>query len=78
MLPPERQLWIAATDDAYITAPLVKQQWHEWGEPPIEWIPGGHMTFPLSIGRIVARMKSFHDALGAKPAAPSVARPLAS
>ena len=62
VLPRERQLWIAATDDAYITAPLVKEQWHEWGEPPIEWIPGGHMTFPLSIGRIVARMKSFHEA----------------
>lgn len=68
VLPRERQLWIAATDDAYITAPLVKEQWHEWGEPPIEWIPGGHMTFPLSIGQIVARMKSFHDALGQKTA----------
>ncbi len=62
-LAPERQLWVQATDDVYITAPLVKQQWEEWGRPPIEWIPGGHMTFPLSIGKILGRMKQFHGAL---------------
>lgn len=62
-LAPARQLWIEATDDVYITAELVKEQWQEWGRPPIEWIPGGHMTFPLSLARILARMKSFHDAL---------------
>lgn len=61
VLAPEHQLWIPATDDAYITAPLVKQQWHEWGEPPIEWINGGHMMFPLSLGRIAVRMKEFVD-----------------
>lgn len=60
VLPPEKQLWIEATDDVYITADLVKQQWEEWGRPPIEWIPGGHMTFPLSLPRILARMKAFH------------------
>ncbi len=62
VLAPSQQLWIPATDDAYITAPLVTQQWHEWGEPPIEWLKGGHMTFPLSLGRISARMKDFVDA----------------
>src|ERR1019366_731665 len=41
-LPPARQLWIAASDDQYITAALVRQQWEEWGRPAIEWIPGGH------------------------------------
>ena len=71
----ERQLWIPATDDVYITAELVKQQWHEWGEPPIEWIPGGHMTFPLSLGRVIARMKSFHDGLDAAPVPESSPRP---
>jgi dienelactone hydrolase len=63
VLPPSRQLWIAAENDVYITAPLVREQWHEWGQPEIEWVPGGHMTFPMSIGRVVARMKRFHDAL---------------
>lgn len=73
-LPRDRQLWIAATNDAYITAPLVEEQWREWGQPPIEWIPGGHMTFPLSLGRIVARMKRFRDGLGA-PGGAAAARP---
>ena len=55
----ERQLWVPARDDQYITAPLVDRQWRAWGEPPIEWVPGGHMTFPLHVTRILARMKSF-------------------
>jgi pimeloyl-ACP methyl ester carboxylesterase len=63
LLPPARQLWIMARDDAYIAAPLVEKQWHAWGEPPIEWIPGGHMTFPLSLGRIVERTRTFHAGL---------------
>lgn len=62
-LAPERQLWIEATDDVYITAKLVKQQWEEWGRPPILWIPGGHMTFPLSLTMVLARMKEFHASL---------------
>ena len=63
VLAPERQLWIMAREDVYISAPLVEQQWHAWGEPPIEWIPGGHMTFPLSLGRIVDRTREFHAGL---------------
>ncbi|HEY8087275.1 MAG TPA: alpha/beta hydrolase family protein [Polyangiaceae bacterium] len=63
VLPAERQLWIMARDDVYIAAPLVEAQWHAWGEPPIEWIPGGHMTFPLSLGRIVERTREFHAGL---------------
>jgi pimeloyl-ACP methyl ester carboxylesterase len=62
-LSPERQLWIMARDDMYIAAPLVEKQWHAWGEPPIEWIPGGHMTFPLYLRRIVDRTRSFHASL---------------
>jgi pimeloyl-ACP methyl ester carboxylesterase len=62
-LAPERQLWIMARDDVYIAAPLVEAQWHAWGEPPIEWIPGGHMTFPLSLPRMIERLREFHAAL---------------
>jgi pimeloyl-ACP methyl ester carboxylesterase len=66
LLPPERQLWIMALDDVYIAAPLVEKQWHAWGEPPIEWIAGGHMTFPLSLARLVERTRLFHAALNGK------------
>jgi pimeloyl-ACP methyl ester carboxylesterase len=63
LLPPERQLWIMARDDAFIAAPLVERQWKAWGQPPIEWIAGGHMTFALSLGRIVETMRDFHTSL---------------
>lgn len=63
VLAPERQLWIMARDDVFMAASLATRQWHAWGEPPIEWIPGGHMTFPLSLGRIVARTAEFHRGL---------------
>lgn len=54
-----RQLWIPARDDQYLTAPLVTKQWEAWGRPPIHWIPGGHMTIPLSMASIVGRMGEF-------------------
>jgi hypothetical protein len=65
VVPPNRQLWIMARDDVYIAAPLVERQWREWGEPLIEWIPGGHMTFPLYMTRIVERIREFHVGLAA-------------
>jgi pimeloyl-ACP methyl ester carboxylesterase len=70
VLSARRQQWIMARDDAYIAAPLVERQWHAWGEPPIEWIPGGHMTFALSLGRIVECTRAFHAGLATVGAAP--------
>ena len=29
---------------------------------PIMWIAGGHMTFPLQVGKLIQRMKRFHGA----------------
>ncbi len=63
VLPPERQLWVEARDDVYIDAAKAEQQWREWGEPPIVWIDGGHMTFPLSIDRITDAMGDFRRGL---------------
>lgn len=57
LLPKERQLWVAAKEDGYLRASLVEQQWHRWGEPPILWIEGGHMTFPMAVPAIVQAMK---------------------
>jgi hypothetical protein len=62
-LEPERQLWIMARDDVYIDAELVERQWREWGRPPIEWLPGGHMTFAVSLPRIMRRIRDFHRSL---------------
>jgi hypothetical protein len=62
-LAPRKQLWIMARDDGYVTAPRVEEQWRAWGRPPIEWIPGGHMTFAFSLPHIVRRMAEFHAGL---------------
>lgn len=62
-LPPERQLWIQARDDVYIEAGDVERQWLAWGEPPILWIDGGHMTFPLHVGAMTDRIDAFRRAL---------------
>jgi dienelactone hydrolase len=63
LLPPERQMWIMARDDVFIDRTIVERQWQAWGKPPIDWIPCGHMTFPLAIGRIVERARQFHETL---------------
>jgi pimeloyl-ACP methyl ester carboxylesterase len=59
LVPIERQLWVPARDDQYLTAPLVTKQWEAWGKPPIHWISGGHMTIPLSMVSIVSRIGQF-------------------
>ncbi|MBX3184731.1 MAG: alpha/beta hydrolase family protein [Polyangiaceae bacterium] len=64
----ERQLWIEAEEDAYIDAHLVEKQWQAWGEPPILWIPGGHMSFPLSVPKMTERMAKFLEELPARRA----------
>lgn len=56
VLRPDRQLWIEAREDLYINPELVKRQWRDWGRPPIHWIEGGHMTFPLHAGEFTQRM----------------------
>jgi dienelactone hydrolase len=61
----ERQLWVAARDDGFVTAPCVEEQWRAWGRPPIEWIPGGHTTFMFFLPHVVRKMKAFHAGLGA-------------
>lgn len=60
-----RQLWIEGDDDLYINPELVRRQWEDWGHPEIYWFSGGHMTFPLHVGKITRRMRDFLDALPA-------------
>ncbi len=74
-LPRERQLWVAAKDDMYVGARAVERQWKAWGEPPILWIPGGHMTFPVAVPSIVERLRVFQSTLPMAPRAPLRERP---
>lgn len=65
LLPPEKQLWIAAKEDRFLTAAGVKRQWERWGKPPIEWLSGGHMTFMFDLVRMLDRMKAVPRLSGA-------------
>lgn len=62
-LAPNRQLWINARDDAHIDPAVVERQRAAWGNPPIHWIPGGHMTFPLQLPEITDAMRHFLETL---------------
>lgn len=64
LLPNDKQLWVAAREDGYLKAELVEQQWNRWRKPPILWIPGGHMTFPIAIADVVRRMKALPGCAG--------------
>jgi dienelactone hydrolase len=64
LLPPDRQLWVAAREDGYLRPELVEQQWERWNKPNILWIKGGHMTFPIALNQIVQRMKSMPKLAG--------------
>ncbi len=64
LVPRERQLWIMARDDQYMSAEAVVRQWREWGEPPIEWIDGGHMTLALHLPLVIALVRNFYRGLG--------------
>ncbi len=63
LVPHERQLWIQADEDQYIFADVVEKQWQKWGRPPIHWIPGGHMTFPLHIDQMTDKIAAFRRSL---------------
>ena len=65
LVPRERQLWIMARDDQYMSREAVSRQWHEWGEPPIAWIDGGHMTLALHFPLVIALVRGFYGGLGA-------------
>jgi len=59
VMPADKQLWIQAREDAYIDAELASRQHADWGEPPILWIEGGHMTFPLHVDEMTRRIAGF-------------------
>lgn len=57
LMAPQRQLWIQAKEDTYIRAEMVKEQWEQWQRPEILWVDGGHMTFPLHMPAMTARIR---------------------
>lgn len=63
-LAPERQLWLAAREDRFLTERGVLAQWERWGRPGIEWLSGGHMTFMFDAAKMLDRMKAMPKLAG--------------
>ncbi|HVN37295.1 MAG TPA: hypothetical protein VMW19_03860 [Myxococcota bacterium] len=45
-VPRERRYLFAAIADRLVPADQVRDLWHHWERPRIEWYQGGHVTFP--------------------------------
>jgi hypothetical protein len=56
-VPRERRYIYAAVADRLVPADQVHDLWRHWGEPPIVWYQGGHVTFRLhpEVRRLVDR-----------------------
>jgi pimeloyl-ACP methyl ester carboxylesterase len=63
VLPPERILLLAASDDRFFRPDIVEAMWKRWGEPAIEWYPSSHMGFIAHAQPAAARMREFLDSL---------------
>jgi pimeloyl-ACP methyl ester carboxylesterase len=63
VLPRERILLFAASDDRFFAPEAVTAMWKRWGEPPIEWYPCSHMGFIAHLPEAIGRMREFVDGL---------------
>ncbi len=62
VLPRERILLLAASEDRFFAPETVTDMWRRWGEPQIEWYPASHMGFFAHAPRALARVRRFVDA----------------
>lgn len=62
-VPIERIRIFAARDDLFFRPEHVEAMWRRWGEPPIEWFPGSHMTFFTHLPRVISRLRPLVDAV---------------
>jgi pimeloyl-ACP methyl ester carboxylesterase len=63
VIPLERIHLFAADDDHFFRPDVVTQMWKRWGEPPIRWYPGSHMSFLFHMPDAVMRLGAFVEAL---------------
>jgi hypothetical protein len=61
VIPRERIFLVAASDDRFFEADVVRAMWRRWGEPRIEWHPTSHMGFIRRLPGVLSRMRGFID-----------------
>ncbi|MCB0221173.1 MAG: hypothetical protein KDH09_15855 [Chrysiogenetes bacterium] len=67
VIPTERMLWINARHDLIIRADAVERQWRDWGEPPIRWYEGSHMSIVFEIPQVMGWIGEYLDDLALVP-----------
>jgi dienelactone hydrolase len=68
VIPRERIFLVAASDDRFFEADVVRAMWRRWGEPRIEWHPTSHMGFLRRLPGVLSRMRGFIDEQPGRPA----------
>lgn len=63
LVPPERQLWVAARYDRFFRPRKVAALWERWGKPEIYWYEGGHMEIATHLWPATTRLRAFLDRL---------------
>lgn len=71
VVPRERILLLAAKDDRFFDARVVRAMWRRWGRPRIRWYPGSHMTFLQHLPDAIVRLRAFVEELGLEAERPS-------
>ncbi len=69
VIPRDRILLHAASEDLFFDPEVLAKMWREWGEPAIHWYPCSHMGFAQHLSQVVERMRAFIDALPREPKA---------
>lgn len=63
LLPPERILLFAASQDRFFDPRVVEAMRRRWGDPEVRWYPCSHMGFIPRLPLVIAEMRRFLDGL---------------
>jgi pimeloyl-ACP methyl ester carboxylesterase len=61
VIPASRMLLIAAENDRFFDAEVLRKMWSRWGEPEIHWYPTSHMGFIPHMPSAIGHMHRFLD-----------------
>lgn len=63
VVPAERILLLAAAEDRFFDAEVMRAMWRRWGEPEIHWYPTSHMGFLPYMPNAITRLRRFVNGL---------------
>ena len=63
VVPADRILILAAENDRFFDADVLRAMWHRWGEPEIHWYPTSHMGFLPNMPNAVGHLRRFINGL---------------